>query len=941
MRKSGKFVQFVYLFLVFFLSLYSYSLLDPNLTLVRFKLWTVFRNFMVNWGYFHRSVNSLIFLFLTVCLSFTYFLLFNFKFKKADIFKLTILIGLITFFSYPFLSHDFFNYLFDAKILTVYHQNPYLHKALDFPADPWLRFMHWTHRRYPYGPLFLAITAIPSFLSFGKFFLSYFLFKLVWLGAYIISVYLLVKLKKEWALIFATNPLVIIEGLINLHNDFIAVFLGIVGIYFLLKKNRNLVGKLFFLFSAGIKYITFPILLISEKKKTFTLVAFLGVAGVLAYLSFYKEVQPWYFLNLLIFLPFFEGRFRELWVFWMGLVLSYYPYVRFGGWDKFWKVEMKHEIILSFLLFQLAYSSILFLKRKRILNLGKSIKTKKEKIVLLSVVLFIGILHLLIIFPSGSFFCLRGRCGIFFWGAHEHDAIWHLALAKVSFNHLPFILPNYFGETLKGYNYFLDLIIFFFYKLGIPPLFTYFKLIPLIWVLSFIFLVIKVAEKINKSKLYLYSLMIFSLLGTSFSYFFNLYHYKTIWNSAGGMGMESLQALINPQYALSLFILFLIILLILNRHKYSFRRYVVLLSILVAINTALKFYAGIISIFLIFLNFSFTYLLEKKRSIKNFLISNAVLILFFAGVIIVFYKPFESFHSGSVLSFKPFALVNRVIEEPSRFYLKNMVLARYYLLQTGRIGLRLIFIEGLSLLLYVFFAFGVKFFGLLFFIYKLLKRKVSSLEIQLFLTVLLGITLMSLFVQKGQWWNTIQFLHYSVFLSTFFLAELMVSIYSSDKTIGIIIFSLFILLILPPNLDLIRIFTSSKTPSYIPVSEVKALRFLREQRAEVVLSPLYDESIRLKRGNPRPLFLSVDSCYPAAFTGKVEYLSDLVQLQLIGVDYSRRLKMIKENVCKILPSIDYIYDQRNYFNKKKLEDCSIPFKQIYYDDGIVIYKIYH
>ncbi|MFS8160257.1 MAG: hypothetical protein ACMG6E_08635, partial [Candidatus Roizmanbacteria bacterium] len=104
--------------------------------------------------------------------------------------------GLFSIVMYPLLSKDFFNYLFDAKILTFYHQNPYLHKALDYPLDPWLRFMNWTHRVYPYGPAFLPITLIPSFLSFGKLIINFALFKALFALAYIHSTYLLTKMDR-------------------------------------------------------------------------------------------------------------------------------------------------------------------------------------------------------------------------------------------------------------------------------------------------------------------------------------------------------------------------------------------------------------------------------------------------------------------------------------------------------------------------------------------------------------------------------------------------------------------------------------------------------------------------------------------------------------------------------------------------------------------------
>jgi len=69
-----------------------------------------------------------------------------------------------------------FNYILTQKIITHYQQNPYIHKALDFPGDPMLSFMHWTQRVYPYGPVWLGLTAAIIISWFG-FFLHIFMFK--------------------------------------------------------------------------------------------------------------------------------------------------------------------------------------------------------------------------------------------------------------------------------------------------------------------------------------------------------------------------------------------------------------------------------------------------------------------------------------------------------------------------------------------------------------------------------------------------------------------------------------------------------------------------------------------------------------------------------------------------------------------------------------------
>lgn len=347
---KNKIIYFLYFITVFLFSIYSYSLVDLNLTLFNNKLWDSFRSFIIQIGYFNRGLSTTIFFSVIIILYLLYFL--SQKTKPNPI-KLALVIGLVSLIAYPFLSHDFFNYMFDAKILTFYGKNPYLFKALDFPADHWTRFMHWTHRVYPYGPTFLPITLIPSFLSRGKFILSLFFFKLTFVFFYLSAVWVTSKIDKNKALIIATHPLIIIEGLITPHNDLIAMSLGLIGIYLLF--NKSIWSRVLFIFSGLIKYSTLPILLISKKNKWLNTLAFIGILVPLFYLSFFSEIQPWYFLILFIFLPVFPNLIRKIEFFLMGLICSYYPYIMLGGWDTRYKVDLKHQIIIYFFIANIIY----------------------------------------------------------------------------------------------------------------------------------------------------------------------------------------------------------------------------------------------------------------------------------------------------------------------------------------------------------------------------------------------------------------------------------------------------------------------------------------------------------------------------------------------------------------------------------------------------------
>ena len=309
---------------------------------------------MVYLGYYQRSISSVIYI-VIISLLFYFHYYFNKRHKTANLFILTFGIVSALIASYPFLSHDFFNYLFDAKILTVYGKNPYLYKALDFPKDPWLIFMHWTHRTYPYGPFFLGFSLIPSFLSFGKLILNFIFFKFMFAGFYILGVYYLNKINKKYALFFATSPLILIEGLMNNHNDFIALSLGLTGMYFLL-KNKKIYSLLFLILSAGIKYITIPIIFLTKNIRSLTnKVVFCAIILILLYLSIFFEIQPWYFLALFLFIPFFYNLASKLNIFFAGLLFSYFPFIAYGDWGMGSNLNIKHSIIIFFFIINIIY----------------------------------------------------------------------------------------------------------------------------------------------------------------------------------------------------------------------------------------------------------------------------------------------------------------------------------------------------------------------------------------------------------------------------------------------------------------------------------------------------------------------------------------------------------------------------------------------------------
>ncbi len=301
------------------LFLYSFTQVDLSLTLSKFSIYQTLEKSFQYLGFFQRPFSAIIFSAILFLL-FIFYLLFLYfaKGKKIQPKQMKILI-LLTFvllvFSYNAFSYDLFNYIFDAKIITHYFQNPYIHKASDFPNDPMLNFMRWTHRTYPYGPTWLLLTVPLSFIGVNIFLPTFFMFKLLMGVSFLGSCYLIYKISEKLSpenklvnlAFWAFNPLVLIESLVSAHNDIPMIFLMLFSIYLFLQRKKTL-SLLSFLFSIGVKFSTgvfFPVavyIFVMDRfkknidwEKIFIISFFLAIITVFA-AALRTTFQPWYIL---------------------------------------------------------------------------------------------------------------------------------------------------------------------------------------------------------------------------------------------------------------------------------------------------------------------------------------------------------------------------------------------------------------------------------------------------------------------------------------------------------------------------------------------------------------------------------------------------------------------------------------------------------------------
>lgn len=338
----------------FLLFLYSYTQVDLSLTLSRASIIQTIEKGFQYIGWFNRPLSTYLYIGVFVFLFSLYFLTLRLISKSAIsstlIWRIIIIATVILAFSYTAFSRDIFNYIFDARIISFYHQNPYFHKALDYPGDPMLSFMHWTHRTYPYGPFWLVLTVPLTFIGNNFFLLTFFLFKFLMAGFFLITAWSIgkiahiLKLKNTLLPIaaFALNPFVFTESLVSAHNDIVMMGMAMLGTYYILRKER-VKGSVLYVLSIGIKFVTalfiigyFILLGLSKTKYFIGLSIILMIVGVIL-AALRTNFQPWYLLYVVPFaVLMIEKQIVRypLFIFSITNIIYYIPYLHEGSWNE-------------------------------------------------------------------------------------------------------------------------------------------------------------------------------------------------------------------------------------------------------------------------------------------------------------------------------------------------------------------------------------------------------------------------------------------------------------------------------------------------------------------------------------------------------------------------------------------------------------------------------
>ena len=167
-------------------------------------------------------------------------------------------------------SDDVFSYILYGRIAAVHGANPLVATPGDFPGDPFLSLVFWRGTRSVYGPAWLllshGLTLLAQALG-GSLAVYTLIFKLLGFAAHLANAALIWAILGRIApgrrvfgtLLYAWNPLCLLEFCASAHNDALMLTLALLGIY-CLARGWEAPALVSFGLSIAIKYVLLALL---------------------------------------------------------------------------------------------------------------------------------------------------------------------------------------------------------------------------------------------------------------------------------------------------------------------------------------------------------------------------------------------------------------------------------------------------------------------------------------------------------------------------------------------------------------------------------------------------------------------------------------------------------------------------------------------------------
>lgn len=515
--------------------------------------------------------------------------------------------------------------------------------------------------------------------------------------------------------------------------------------------------------------------------------------------------------------------------------------------------------------------------------------------------------------PSG----MRYENGIYFWSSHGHDGVWHLALMR-EFQRLtwPFINPELAGQKLLNYHFFSDLIMSELARLfRFTNLDVYFRFMPvfnsLMLGLTGFVLAKRMLDKVSAG---LWA-MFFIFFAGSFGYLVTIPRSGNLVGESVFWVSQTQSVLGNPPHAMAFYLL--MILMIGLWYWFKEKQSWQMALILVIIGSAIiefKVYAGLLVIGgLLVVGIAQMLTMRSARTLGLCVLTSL------AAMSV--YLP-NSSNSEGFLVWQPWWFIRTMVVAPDRLNMLDWELKRQTYIADHN-WKRVIWLEGISFLIFLFGNLGMRFLGFWLFTKMILHRIAKSYFNLFFVSITTAAFWIPVFfLQKGVAWNAIQFNQYFLLLFGLLAAVSCSELFEEIKFrwLKYALISGVVILAVPTQIGLLWQFYANKPLSQVSYKELAIFDYLEQNVPldSVILTKPFDQYVRGEYPNPPiPIYAWYGTGYVSAFSGRRTLLADAEQVQIMGYKVDDLIKKQEEvfsvddpdlvNKYFLTNQVDYVY----------------------------------
>lgn len=160
-----------------------------------------------------------------------------------------IIAGILLLVTPALISHDLFAYAAYGHIIINYHANPFFVVPASFPHEPLLPFDDWKNTIAAYGPVWMGVCVLMSLIGKSSPLASIFLFRAFALIIHLVNALLVMAILRALGssrrtvvlgtLLYAWNPLLILEAGLSGHNDLFMITFMLLGILLCVRAEQR------------------------------------------------------------------------------------------------------------------------------------------------------------------------------------------------------------------------------------------------------------------------------------------------------------------------------------------------------------------------------------------------------------------------------------------------------------------------------------------------------------------------------------------------------------------------------------------------------------------------------------------------------------------------------------------------------------------------------